>query len=217
MLLIIVSGLSLRAQTPVDIYYHVPFIPQPTSVSCWSSSIAMILWWRDNEDAQMCLMDALTPEEVALNIGYFEQYFKTGLDGDDATPLNDYGFITVQPMSFPIATLVSFLRHGPVWVAYEGCQNPLSNCGHAVVLVGIRGDGTPVNTTVFLHDPDDGSGTYPNLGVRDREMDYNEFIERLNHFALRRSGQEILFLAYLRNIITTQRPTTATQESRNGQ
>lgn len=196
--LIIISLFTLRVQGQIDIYYHVPFIPQPTRVSCWSTSIAMILWWRDNEDAQACLVDALTPEDVALNLGYFNQYFLTGLDGDDATPLNEYGFNTVQPMSFPVETLVSYLRHGPVWVAYEGCKNPLANCGHAVVLVGIRGDGRPENTVVILHDPDAGTGVYPNLGVRDREMRYEEFIERLNHFALRRSGERILFLAYLR-------------------
>jgi hypothetical protein len=165
----------------------------------------MILWWRDNEDAQMCLVDALTPEQVAANIGYFREYFKTGLDSYDATPLEYYNFETVQPMSFPVETLAGFLRNGPVWVAYNGCTNPLTSCGHAVVLVGMRGDGTPEHTVVILHDPDAGTGVYPNLGVRDREMPFNEFVQRLNSRAVPLisqpggSSHPLLFLAYPRN------------------
>ncbi len=219
-LLLIISGFSLRAQTPVDIYYHVPFIPQPTSASCWSASIAMILWWRDNENAQMSLVDALTPDQVAANIGYWQEYFNDGLSSFDAHPLEYYNLISVQPMSFPVETLVGFLEHGPVWVAYNGCENPLTSCGHAVVLVGIHGDGTPGNTEVIIHDPDDGSGTYPNLGERDRVMPYNEFIERLNERATRRLSMPeardhpVNFLAYPRQPSDTQRTTDAVQEIR---
>ncbi len=204
-LLLIISGFTLRAQTPVDIYYHVPFIPQPTNVSCWSSSIAMILWWRDNEGAQMSLVDALTPEQVATDIGYWNEHFREGMDSFDTEPLEEYGFVTVPPMSFPVETLVSYLEHSPLWVAYYGCANPLDTCGHAVVLVGMQGDGTPEHTDVILHDPDDGSGIYPNLGVRDRVMPYQEFIDRLNARAIDMMGYErpedgaMNFLAYLRH------------------
>jgi hypothetical protein len=203
--LFVATGFSLRAQTPVDIYYHVPFIPQPDSVACWSSSIAMILWWRDNRDAQMSLVDALTPEQVALNIGYWKEHFRTGLDAFDTAPLEWYGFETVPPSSFPVETLADYLEHSPMWVAYNGCANPLDTCGHAVVLVGMHGDGTPEHTDVILHDPDDGSGIYPNLGVRDRVMPYVEFIERLNSRAIDMQGYErpedgaMHFLAFLRH------------------
>jgi hypothetical protein len=221
-LLLIVSGLSLKAQTPVDIYYHVPFIPQPTNVSCWSSSIAMILWWRQNEDEQMCLADALTPEDVERNLPFFEHYFGQGLSSYDASPLEYYNFISVQPSSFPVETFVDFLGHGPLWAAYFGCADPTQDCGHAVVVVGIRGNGTPENTVVILHDPDAGTGVYPSLGIREREMPYNEFIQRLNDRALHRlsqpeaSGSPVNFLAYPRNESDPQRSSTETQESRGG-
>jgi len=203
--LLLISLFSFRVQSQIDIYHFVPFIPQPTGFSCWSASIAMILWWRDNEDAQMCLVDALTPEQVAANIGYFREYFTTGLGNYDATPLEFYNFETVQPMSFPVETLAGYLRIGPVWVAYNGCANPLTDCGHAVVLVGMRGDGTPEHTVVIMHDPDAGTGVYPNLGVRDREMPFNEFVQRLNARAVPLitqpggSSRPLLFLAYPRN------------------
>jgi hypothetical protein len=221
-LLLIISGFGLRAQTPVDIYYHVPFIPQPTSVSCWSTSIAMIIWWRENEDAQMCLADALTPEEVERNLPFFEYYFGQGLSSYDAGPLEYYNLVPVQPSSFPVETFVNYLRHGPLWAAYFGCTNPVENCGHAVVVVGIRGDGTPENTVVILHDPDAGTGVYPNLGVRDREMPYNEFILRLNERALERlshpeaESSPVNFLAYPRQQSDTQRTPDAVQEIREG-
>ena len=152
-LFLLVSITASQAQQSIDIYHHVPFIPQPTNVSCWSTSISMILWWRDNEDAQMSLVDALTPSQVAQNSGYWAQYFNNGLSSYDSGPLDFWGFESVQPMSFPVTTLISYLRKGPVWVAYNGCSNPTTNCGHAVVLIGIRGDGTPDGTTVITSRP----------------------------------------------------------------
>jgi hypothetical protein len=202
--LFVAAGISLRAQTPVDIYYQVPFIPQPTGVSCWSSSIAMILWWRANREAQACLMDALTPQEVERNLPFWEEYFGSGLSSFDGNPLDYYNLVPVQPSSFPVETFADYLRHGPLWAAYFGCTNPVQNCGHVVVVVGMHGDGTPENTIVILHDPDDGTGVYPNLGVRDREMPYEEFIFRLNERALERlthpeaDTNPVNFLAYPR-------------------
>ncbi|MCI4670726.1 MAG: hypothetical protein MRZ79_21505 [Bacteroidia bacterium] len=188
-----------------DIYYHVPFIPQPTGAACWATSIAMILWWRDNEDAQMCLQDALTPAQVAGNLSYWNQYFTNGLSSYDGRALPALGFERIAPQSFEVSTLAEWLNtYGPMWVAYFGCTNPVSNCGHAVVLVGLKGDGTPGGTKVILHDPDDGTGTYPNLGVRDREMTYTEFIQRLDNRALDRldrpaaQNNQVTFLAHLR-------------------
>ena len=115
----------------VDIYHHVPFIPQPTGSSCWSSSIAMILWWRDATDAQQCLADALTPAQVAAADSYWQQHFRSGLDAFDSRPLQTWGFVEVQPSSFDVAAFASWLRHSPVWVAYNGCTNPLTRCNHA--------------------------------------------------------------------------------------
>jgi len=149
-------------------------------------------------------MDALTPQEVEINLPFFEEYFGDGLSSFDPFPLEFYSLVPVQPSSFPVETFVNYLNHGPLWAAYFGCPNPVQNCGHAVVVVGIHGDGTPENTVVVIHDPDDGSGSYPNLGVRDREMPYEEFIFRLNERAQERlthpeaEDNPVNFLAYPR-------------------
>lgn len=220
-LLLIASGFGLKSQTPVDIYYHVPFIPQPTNVSCWSSSIAMILWWRENMNEQMCLADALTPEDVERNLPFFEHYFGSGLSPYDTSPLEFYNFVTVQPMSFPVDLFADFLRQGPVWVAYNGCDNPVVNCPHAVVIVGMQGNGTPENTILIMHDPDAGTGVYPNLGERDREMNFNEFVQRLNEYAVPRLSRAdelnspLNFLAYPRHD-DPGRFTDEVQEIRDG-
>ena len=198
------SMFASQAQQSYDIYHHVPFIPQPTGVSCWSTSIAMILWWRDNENAQQCLVDALTPAQVAAANAYWNQHFVNGLDGFDSRPLRTWGFVEVPPSSFDVSTFASWLNRSPVWVAYNGCTNPLTSCNHAVVVIGLRGDGTPNGTKVIIHDPDDGSGTYPNLGNRDREMTFSQFVQRLNNRATSlidgfpNETTPLHFIAYLR-------------------
>jgi len=180
-----------KVKDKVDIYHFVPFIPQPTSVSCWSASLAMILWWCENEKTQSCLQEALTPQQVATNIKYFQQFFgtggKRGLNSFDAQPLSHYGFVRmpVEMVSQPAEYYIDLIKNGPVWIAYEGCTNPVTRCGHAVVMVGMKGDGTFDGTNVIIHDPDDGSGAYPNLGVRDRAMTLAEFEQRLTNRILR--------------------------------
>lgn len=199
--------IAQTSKNVVDIYHHVPFIPQPTNVSCWSTSLAMILWWCDNEKSQTCLQEALTPQQVATNINYFQQFFGTGGNGGlpvfDNHPLDYYGLVKISTelTSHSINYYIDLIKKGPVWVAYEGCANPAVRCGHAVVWVGMKGDGTETGTKVIIHDPDDGSGKYPNLGVRDREMTLLEFEERLANRAYDRTKNNgnvahLNFLAY---------------------
>jgi hypothetical protein len=53
-----------------------------------------------------------------------------------------------------------------------------------VVWVGLKGNGTHEGTKVIVHDPDDGSGQYPNKGIRNYEMTLKEFEERLAYLAI---------------------------------
>ena len=182
------------AALKIDVYHHVPFIPQPTSVSCWSTSLAMLLWYCDNEKSQSSNLVAISPEEVATNIKYYNQFFGTGGSGGlpvfDNKPFEFYGLtkINTDLTSNPVQYFEDIINKGPIWVGYEGCANPALNCGHAVVWVGLRGDGTHDGTNVILHDPDDGTGKYPNLGVRDREMTLTEFENRLSHRVIDRTS-----------------------------
>jgi len=186
-LLLICLGITINvsAQQPFKIYYDVPFIPQPTNVYCWSSSIAMILWWKQNEHEQASTQESLTPTQVAVYNDWWNYWFPKGLDYKDQRPFEAWKFTTLAPQSMTLDGFRDILSNSPIWIAYDGCTNPLANCGHSVVVVGATSDGTEAGTTLFINDPDDGSGVYPNKGVRDRKMLYTEFTQRMEHWATR--------------------------------
>ena len=170
----------------IDIYYNVPFVPQPNGFSCWSSSMSMILWWCKNNKSEKSFQSSLSPREVAFEIDYYKQYYQNGLDVHDKNALDHFGFIKI-PNTFSSQKLeyyVNLIKKGPIWVAYNGCNNPVKSCGHSVVWVGLKGDGTKEGTKVIVHDPDDGSGQYPNQGIRNYQMSLKEFEERLTYLAI---------------------------------
>jgi len=202
--------ISVNAQHPFKIYHDVPFIPQPNDVFCWSTSIAMILWWKQNEKEQACSQESLTPTQVAMYHDWWSYWFPKGLDVTDQQPFQQWKFTTLAPQSLTLDGFRDILEQSPIWIAYDGCTNPLVACGHAVVIVGATSDGTEEGTTVYIHDPDDGSGVYPNKGVRDNKMKYTEFVDRQASRAIRIIDQDraanggvqkhqINFMAYLPN------------------
>jgi Papain-like cysteine protease AvrRpt2 len=170
----------------IDIYYNVPFVPQPNGFSCWSSSMSMILWWCKNNKSEKSFQSSLSPRDVAFEIDYYKQYYQKGLDVLDENAFDHFGFVKI-PNTFTsqkIDYYVSLIKKGPIWIAYNGCENPVRSCGHSVVWIGLKGDGTHEGTKVIVHDPDDGSGKYPNQGIRNYEMTLKEFEERLAYLAI---------------------------------
>lgn len=124
-----------------DRRYVVPLIPQPTGMSCWAASAAMLVSWRE----QMSRVDAA---DIARGAGQWAAY-AAGLNparvGDLATA---WQLTAEAPQSYTVDGLRDLLeRMGPLWIgeAVPGL--------HAVVLAGISGDGTPDGTTVSIVDP----------------------------------------------------------------
>lgn len=127
------------------VFWDVPLIPQPKSMSCWVTSAAMVLAWRDNNPK-------LSPNEIVKGHGKWENYFKnnTGL------PVSELGFGTAREFfdSLGLTPLpkqcytpegfASYMTSGPLWVAVPG---------HAVVVTGVWGDGTPDGTMVYVNNP----------------------------------------------------------------
>jgi peptidoglycan hydrolase-like protein with peptidoglycan-binding domain len=101
-------------------------IPQPTALACWAAALAMVVSWR----AQA----AHTPGEVATAAGMdlSTQYDWLGIRG----AVRAWDLMEEGAASATAAEWAEWLRRwGPLWVVVKG--NPL----HAVVIVGVQGDG----------------------------------------------------------------------------
>lgn len=202
------SFCTAASPVPVSIYHKVPFISQPTNYACWSSSIAMILFWKENTSSVLAERGWLAAT-VVNNSNVFANYFRQGLQADNQEPFKVWNFETLAPQSFSLEGLADLVRASPIWVAWDGCYNPLNTtnrpCGHVVVIVGMESDGTLEGTQLIYHDPDAGTGTYPNRGLRDQRISYTDFEERLLRRVelLERSGinvtrNQVNFIAYPR-------------------
>jgi len=145
-----------KSQLAVNlIHENVPLIPQPASMSCWVTAAAMVISWRDQSST--------SPENIVRGQGKWENYFNanTGL------PVSELGFGTAReffaqlgltPLPNQCYSVDGFEDHlakGPMWIAGPG---------HAVVVTGISGDGTPENTYVYINDPwDTSNANLPSL------------------------------------------------------
>ncbi len=132
----------------------VPLVPQPTPVSCWAASLTMVISYRDQA--------SYAPETVAaqanmdVNTGYGWDDIKNAVT---AWHLNTEGPACGLPQYW--ADLLQ--AHGPAWIVEVGNPN------HAVVVVGVNGDGTPAGTTMTVNNP-----WPPNQGVVEQKA-FNDF------------------------------------------
>ena len=113
---------------------EVELIAQPTNLSCWATSGAMVIGWRDRM--------SLTPETIARIAG---QTIVSGLDSAQFQQFaNDLGLVPENPQCYTIEGFRQLLeRAGPLWV---GAALPGR---HIVVVTGMYSDGAA-----------DGSDTY---------------------------------------------------------
>jgi hypothetical protein len=124
------------------IYGDVPLIGQPTTLSCWATSAAMMVAWRDQV--------YVDPSEIAREAGYWELYANgtEGLDFDDMAFWNRYGIVREPHQNYSVASLYNLLdTYGALVVSSE------VPTGHFRVVYGISGDGTPEGTDLLINDP----------------------------------------------------------------
>lgn len=116
-------------------------IAQPTGMSCWAAAAAMVVSWRDRQSG-------VTPEDIARGAGQWAAY-QSGLNPDHHDELAAAWGLTVEPpQSYTVEGLRNLVEYeGPLWI---GVAVP---SGHAVVITGIWGDGTPEGTTIRYNDP----------------------------------------------------------------
>ena len=188
--------------TVVNMYnhqYEVELIPQTTGVSCWASSIAMIVGWRD--------WVVLNPQEIAEGVGYWAQYnnesyrVDTTLAADDLNAFEAWSLVPDTRLTFSLEEIARLLwEYGPIWVASdEALTGEGSNHGHVRVIKGISGDGTPEGTLLMINDPWDRNSRRfrtPNTGSQYSET-YAEFISKMQHLIQRERNQDAIYLARL--------------------
>jgi hypothetical protein len=136
------------------IVYNVPLIPQPTKVSCWAASMAMLVSWsrKDTKDAENIVREA----GLSLHQSY-------GWDQLEAAKKH-FGFQDIAmdpspyyPLIFPPEQWYQWLKqYGPLWISTKG--GPI----HAVIVHGIIGDLTPQGTTLEILDPWDINERFDN-------------------------------------------------------
>lgn len=127
--------LTFGGTDPIDIQHSITLFPQPTTMSCWSAAATMLFGNR-----------SIGPGDATLGPtgGLSATYDNVKAFADS----HQLVLATHASKSITVADLVDLLQdHGPLWVA-----GYVPN-GHAYVLSGIKGDGTPQGTRITIYDP----------------------------------------------------------------
>jgi hypothetical protein len=132
----------------------IPLIAQPTDVTCWAASIAMLV--------------GTTPEDVC------EQNEMSTTDGygwdDIRKAVQKYGLTEIGPACGGPDYFAPMLQHSPLWIVETG--NPY----HAVVVTGMYTDDDQwswENTWVTVNNPwPPGSGEVQQIWFSDFANDY---------------------------------------------
>jgi hypothetical protein len=129
--------------------YHVPLFGQLTPMSCWATSIAMILSWSQRM--------SVSPDTVRQAIGYDAQYVRDGVTMQDRTPFDAVGMVTEAPQNYTITGFMQLLQnYGPLWVRRGfrvDTTGPIRGGFHAIVVTGFDPDADPAKAMVHVNDP----------------------------------------------------------------
>lgn len=143
----VVRQQSSSSESGEDLYVYlpVPLVPQPTSVSCWVASLTMVISYRDRTSYDPAYVAQAAGMDVHTGYGW----------NSIRNAVWTWGLVEAGPVSATPETWANMLHNwGPIWIVEVG--NPY----HAVVVIGIMGDGTPENTWVLVNNP-----WPPNAGV----------------------------------------------------
>ncbi|WP_169741226.1 papain-like cysteine protease family protein [Andreprevotia chitinilytica] len=142
-------GLVSALGTPFSVFWSdVPYTAQTSGMSCWAASASMVVGWRDRI--------SISDQDIAAKVPAIDAY-RNGLWPRDRQPLADvWNLIPEPPQSYTLDGFRQLLASsGPLWVDSQFPQG-----GHVVVVVGIESGGADdgSDTTVYIHNPDPGSG-----------------------------------------------------------
>jgi len=153
-------------------YPDVELINQPTGMSCWAASAAMVVGWRDQV--------SIDPTAIVAGTGIWSAY-TNGLQPTDFQTLATAWGLTAEPPQFYSADGLRTLltNKGPLWVAAAVPGF------HAIVVTGLYSDGTDDNTFVRINDPwDRDPGTPGAPGAYLNTHDHgSQYVLSLQQFA----------------------------------
>jgi hypothetical protein len=136
-------------------YDDVELINQPSGMSCWAASAAMIVGWRERV--------SIDPLAIVAGAGIWSAY-ASGLRATDIQTLMNAWQLFAEPLQcYSVDGLRGLLSYrGPLWVAAAVPAFPF----HAIVVTGLYSDGSDDGTFVRINDPwDRDPGTPGNPGA----------------------------------------------------
>jgi hypothetical protein len=137
------AGPDDAGSTPVDVVYEVGGMSQPTDHSCWATSFAVVINYRDGSN--------LTPADVSNAVGV------------DIAAAESWQDVTNAAHHFNLRESASACMNVQGWAELLASYGPLWLCinggSHAVVLNGAQGDGTAEGTRFYVTDPWSGPTT----------------------------------------------------------
>ncbi len=139
---------------------NLQLVPQPTPVSCWVASLAMVVGYRDSMSNTPDTIAAAAGMDVNTSYGWSDIEKAVA-----AWKLQETGPASAMPSDW--ATMLQ--TWGPLWIVEVGAPY------HAVVLSGMHGDGTPGGTQVTVYNP-----WPPNQGA----IEYKTFLDFDQEFGL---------------------------------
>lgn len=123
-------------------------IRQRSPQTCWATVATMVIRWRDQQPHNV--------DDVMTMAG--ERYVTMAREGRPLAStekdafLDALSLVAEVPQNFTLPGWQDLVKaYGPLWVTVEGDGDVFS--AHAVLLVGLRGDGTPEGTAFRYVDP----------------------------------------------------------------
>ncbi len=147
----------------------VQLVAQPTPLSCWAASMAMVIGWRDQV--------SMSPESIAAQCGRDINNVLPWAEHDDLGV--EMGLTVQPPMNYTPEGFWNLLeREGPIWVG-KSTGNETGNT-HIVVVAGMLEQGGTYHVRVL--DPWNGGSRY----VRDYATFASEY-----ELGMRHNAQEV--------------------------
>lgn len=147
-------GNNALAQTKV--IYNVDGIAQPSQMSCWAAATTMIVNWKSGIKRPIKDVVALGgPKFVQIYDSSFAQPPLGISPSDEADFYKALGLRVIQKLNPSVDGWAKLLKaNGPLSITVDA--DPGKGYIHALVIIGIDGDGSAANTIVTYIDPNGG-------------------------------------------------------------